>query len=84
MQMVVLDINLEEAELKMLNLGKQQFVFLDTSIKDNLVLIEPSLVPAATSRKPLCELACRYTGRLLAGISTRRHPLHLKHWLRSW
>jgi len=31
-RIVVLDINLEEVELEMLNLRKQQLVFLDTSI----------------------------------------------------
>ena len=31
-RIVVLDINLEDVELEMFNLGKHEFVFLDTSI----------------------------------------------------
>lgn len=62
-RIVVLDINLEEVELEMLNLRKQQFVFLDTSINDNPVLIERHSSQRPPTRNQLWKLACRYTGR---------------------
>ena len=62
-RIVVLDINLEDVELEMLNLGKQEYVFFDTSIQDNPVLIERHSSQRPLTRNQLWELACRYTGR---------------------
>ena len=59
---VVLDINLEDVELEMLNLWKQEFVFLDMCIQDNPVLIERHSPQGPITRNQLWELACRYTG----------------------
>lgn len=62
-RIVVLDINLEDVESEMLNLGKQEFVFLDTSIQDNPVLIKRHSSQRPLTCNQLWELACRYTGR---------------------
>ena len=62
-RIVVLDINLEDVELEMLNLWKQEFVFLDTCIQDNPVLIDRHSSQRPLTRNQLWELACRYTGR---------------------
>ena len=62
-RIVVLDINLEDVELEMLNLGKQELVFFDTSIQENPVLIERHSSQRPFTRNQRWELTCRYTGR---------------------
>jgi hypothetical protein len=57
-RIVVLDINLEDIELEMLNLSKQEFVFLDTSIQYNSVFIERHSSQRPLTRNQLLELAC--------------------------
>ena len=57
-RIVVLDINLKEVELEMLNLRKHEFVFLDTSIKDNPVFIERHSSQRPPTRQQPGKLAC--------------------------
>jgi len=63
LRIVMLDIDLEDVELEMINIGKQDFVFLHASIQDNPVVIERHFAQRPLARNELRKLACRYTCR---------------------
>ena len=83
-RIVVLDINLEDVELEMLNLGKQEFVFFDTSNQDNPVLIERHSSQRPFTRTSVGNSPADILVAFSNSISILEPLSNLKRWPRSW